>query len=470
MEITIQNYGPIKNCTIVPKPLTVFVGENSTGKSWTASLLANLFGSPMSERYLKSYVKKSVSEEYSDIENAIDKLMEDGNATIDIEVFFENNGLNYLKNIATLTPYHLPDLLSTEKISFENLKIDIDCDLKEHQPFLKDKNVDTKLEKKFGENKEGDPLLHIYKEEGDSKIYLYARSSQELETMPQYLLRENIIRYVFMAIQRSFYPNVYFIPAERTGLIYLLYKINKPTRKNEIVDDEHENDNNKIKLPHTVENLLNMIISSMAMDTTSRMNSAEKDGSIQKYIDYSKILEQDILGGSVGKEKLKDESLEMFFKLEESDGQPFDVPPLSSCIKDLIPLIFYLRFKAQKDDLLILDEPEMNLHPRAQVKLIELLGMMANAGIKLVITTHSPYLVDHISNLTKAKKLEQSGKSGLETKFQLKRKDSFIKKEDVAVYLFENGTTKQIIDDDGIVDWETFGKVSDYVSDLYFDL
>ena len=143
---------------------------------------------------------------------------------------------------------------------------------------------------------------------------------------------------------------------------------------------------------------------------------------------------------------------------------------MSSGIKDLIPLVLYLRYVAEERDLIIIDEPEMNLHPEAQIKIMEFLAMMANSGLNVITTTHSPYLVDHISNLTKAYELKKDSKEKLEDKFKLKNDSCFIDSDKVAAYLFDNNTVKNIYKQDDLVDWDTFGNVSDYVSNLYFDL
>ena len=47
-----------------------------------------------------------------------------------------------------------------------------------------------------------------------------------------------------------------------------------------------------------------------------------------------------------------------------------------------------------KDDILIIENPEIHLHPKAQSLLTEFFVFIANAGIQLIIETHS----DHIFN------------------------------------------------------------------------
>jgi predicted ATP-dependent endonuclease of OLD family len=198
-----------------------------------------------------------------------------------------------------------------------------------------------------------------------------------------------------------------------------------------------------------------------------RLKEAERNPAIKKYINLSKIMEKRILGGNLDFSTLEpDISRKIIF--EPAKNVSLDIPAVSSMVKELTPIILYLRYVAQEDDWLVIDEPEMNLHPEAQVKLIELLAMMVKAGIHVLITTHTPYMVDHLVNLMKA--AEHENPNAIRRKFYLQRKDAFISKDLVSVYLFGNGTTKNIHKRDGLVDWSTFGRVSDRISQIYFDI
>lgn len=137
----------------------------------------------------------------------------------------------------------------------------------------------------------------------------------------------------------------------------------------------------------------------------------------------------------------------------------------SSMVKEIAPLYLCLRYLVEPDELLIIDEPEMNLHPAAQVQIIEFLAMLVQAGLKVLITTHSPYIVDHLSNLMKAAKYED--KESLKERFYLERTEAFIPQDKVSVYLFEDGTAKNILHEDGRIDWGTFGNVSDDISHIF---
>ncbi|EPA9242648.1 AAA family ATPase [Yersinia enterocolitica] len=53
---------------------------------------------------------------------------------------------------------------------------------------------------------------------------------------------------------------------------------------------------------------------------------------------------------------------------------------------------------AEDNNLLILDEPEVNLHPKWQVLYCELICDLVYAGVDIIITTHSPYVIDSLKH------------------------------------------------------------------------
>ena len=62
-------------------------------------------------------------------------------------------------------------------------------------------------------------------------------------------------------------------------------------------------------------------------------------------------------------------------------------------------LNFYLKHKAKKRQVLIIDEPELNLHPENQRKMARLIAMLVNAGLYVAITTHSDYIIRELNTL-----------------------------------------------------------------------
>ncbi|QTR48781.1 AAA family ATPase [Candidatus Thiothrix anitrata] len=71
----------------------------------------------------------------------------------------------------------------------------------------------------------------------------------------------------------------------------------------------------------------------------------------------------------------------------------------SSTVRSLVNIGFYLRHLAQPGDLLMVDEPELNLHPQNQRKVARLFAMLVNHGIRVFITTHSDYIIRELNTL-----------------------------------------------------------------------
>ena len=114
----------------------------------------------------------------------------------------------------------------------------------------------------------------------------------------------------------------------------------------------------------------------------------------------------------------------------------------SSMVKSLGGLVIYLRHLAREHDHIIIDEPELNLHPSTQVKLARLLAKIANRGIELLISTHSNHIIRELSNLILMSD-DFKGKKALQKKYHYK-KDDFIKADKVGVYAFQNETIEQV--------------------------
>ncbi|MEN8215541.1 MAG: AAA family ATPase [Pseudomonadota bacterium] len=55
MKINLRNLGVINNASIDLKPLTVFIGDNGTGKTWAAYTLSAILGLDGYEKYHRAF-------------------------------------------------------------------------------------------------------------------------------------------------------------------------------------------------------------------------------------------------------------------------------------------------------------------------------------------------------------------------------------------------------------------------------
>lgn len=106
------------------------------------------------------------------------------------------------------------------------------------------------------------------------------------------------------------------------------------------------------------------------------------------------------------------------FKYSDNDGELFSLSNASSGMKQLAIIQLLLRNRKLKpNSVLIIDEPEVNLHPGWQFKYAEILVFLAiELDIKLYINTHSPIFIEAMEVFTKYYGLDD------ETNFYLTQK------------------------------------------------
>ena len=71
----------------------------------------------------------------------------------------------------------------------------------------------------------------------------------------------------------------------------------------------------------------------------------------------------------------------------------------SSMVTELTPVVLLLRGGLEPGDTLIIDEIEAHLHPAAQTQMATLLARLVRAGVRVLITTHSDWLLKELGNL-----------------------------------------------------------------------
>ena len=91
------------------------------------------------------------------------------------------------------------------------------------------------------------------------------------------------------------------------------------------------------------------------------------------------------------------------------NGHKFPLHLAASSVKDLAPFFLYLKRVAKVNDLVILEEPEINLHPTSQILLARFIVRLVNRGLYVVATTHSPYFLEQISHCVKAGHMDGDG-------------------------------------------------------------
>ncbi|TAE52698.1 MAG: hypothetical protein EAZ87_24665 [Nostocales cyanobacterium] len=468
MKIKVSNLGVIKEAEIELKPLTVFIGRSGTGKTWTAHTLASIFSGYGFKEYLKAYSDKKNPIQYEILEQGIQEFLEVGNCQINLVEFAEQYAEKYINDAGRIAPNWLSHFLNTNRVNFNKLQISFLLNefIKDLLNKIRKLSLDRKIN--FGSQLS----LQILKQEDEDEIYFYRISEGNKDNfkLPVVLIRDLFSETILGIIHQCFYAYVYIFPTERTTYAGFPFSVQKRVLKSleEEIDTEKSQPDKqktqKITLGKSavIQSLTSIIAGASVKTDDERQEEAEKNPQILEYINLANFLQEKILSGHV---KVDSSTLQNEIIFQPSRDVNLEMQVASSMVKELAPLYLCLRYLVEPNELLIIDEPEMNLHPAAQVEIIEFLAMLVNAGIKILITTHSPYIVDHLSNLIKAAEYED--KESIKERFYLERTDAFIAQENVSVYLFEDGTAKDILQENGRIDWGTFADISDDINHIF---
>lgn len=97
------------------------------------------------------------------------------------------------------------------------------------------------------------------------------------------------------------------------------------------------------------------------------------------------------------------------FYFRKSGRTKFHVENVASGVKAFGMLDLLLKNNSlEPDSLLIVDEPEVHLHPKWQIEYGRIVCELARSGIKVLISTHSPYIVESINYFSQKYYMEEN--------------------------------------------------------------
>ena len=373
-KFTFKNFGPIIDADVEIKPLTILCGPNNSGKTYISyAIYGFLNGWTESLPFSKVLgLRKKISEfnkydlKFDDLENKFNDAL-----SLKAEEFTKSLG----------------EVFNTNEEIFANASISIQAKMTKPKP-------KKSFEDKFN-SKNGEIFTHTYQLHDNfstikkGAIYNFKNSSA-------YLMDRKLNNAIFRNFYKGAFPNPFIITAERLG-ISLFYKeldmhrnklvdrlmnYEKAGRKNFDPFDFLEESSSRYATPiqHNIDFVRNLDF------IKNKVGDYYKEN-----IGVSKALELLISGNYLIK------SGDIIFSDKKSRVRvPLNIS--SSSVRALSELFFYIKHKAKPGDLLLIDEPESHLSTDNQVKMASLISRLVNTGVKVLLTTHSDYLLKEINN------------------------------------------------------------------------
>ena len=401
-ELRLQGFGPIGKGSINLSPLTILIGANGCVKSYTGMTLHSLLTSESGDRVFRARDKLS---EFLD-DNVCGSLTEKS------EQLFEKNTVTIPEDHVNSVIEAYYDSIFSESFE-ESLRDTFATQLGELITVGRDKIV-VELDTDFGRLK-----LGYYEGWDEFKAEKCPTFSGPIEVVSVDIdgpndyqpITESETGYRFNIPGRAHrfegeslaalieglavciehvhfeYPfdNSYYLPAPRAGFL----------ESHEILSAGAFNTLSRAG----IEPIEVPAFSGAVSNYLSQVASISNADDMTELADLAQEFEEEVLGGEVKIEPAEQEPQpNITFK---QYGQDFPFYLTSTGISEMAPLTLFTKYKLDEGSTVIIEEPEAHLHPENQRKAAEYITKLVNNGVRVVVTTHSDFFVEQLSNLVR---------------------------------------------------------------------
>ncbi len=466
MKIKFYNLGGIKETELELRPLTVIIGPNNSSKTYLAYSIYGLWqrAGGISKTFHRSEIQEeddgSCSLKIDD--NLLDFFVRDAEETAQnfqgntLESFFQDSS----RKIFSKTSFEL--IISRSEVEDVINKI-----IGEEVFYLTDQT-----------------RLKISREKNDLLLKIQPRDEERsINTNEEKLVNSNRTFFIspevvfILLVKRNLFANPFSLPAERNAFIntYKMlanrrYKLLKENQRGLLTLSSSQRqldllrEQGDIRYPEPVEDFLDFLTDIELQETTTN-NSHIKN----EFHALAALIEKELQNNN--KTNLKPTKFGgKEIKVAVKKGLEIDLYNASSSIKQLAPLLLYLRFRASQGDFLVIDEPEMNLHPESQAKLLEALCILVNLGVRVLLTTHSPYIMAHLNNLVNGNNQNSQILKRQSSSLYLQDDRAFLSMDQVSAYEMKKNKLLSLKDPDYGIRWDTLSDVSRDLQQKFFEI
>ncbi len=373
MKVKIKNLGILKQAELSLGNLTIICGGNNTGKTYATYAL---FGFLDTWRQLLKGPTFSLKEK-------VDQLLSDGVISLDLQEYVQQCEI-ILTTGCQRYIQQIPEVFAANEERFKNVDFQIELNFDNIQ-------FQNKYERKISTATL--EIISINKPEDEPYLSITLLTETEKINLPVHFLEDIIYDSIQDIIFSQFFPRPFIASAERTGAAIFRKELN--FARNRLLEEISKNSN------FNPRELLFNVSQDYALPVKKNVDFTRQIETIVKKTSFiaenhPSILEDfaDIIGG-----QYMITSNDELYYIPKGKKLRLSMDESSSAVRSLLDIGFYLRHEARIGDLLIVDEPELNLHPENQRRIAKLFARLINIGIKVFITTHSDYIIKEINTL-----------------------------------------------------------------------
>lgn len=379
MKVKVKNLGVLKQAEFSLGDLTIICGGNNTGKTYATYALYGFLSTW--RRYVWPIRPTRIHDQ------GMRALLNDGVTRIDLGDY-----VRQADQILTATcrryTQDLSDSFAAPEEKFKDTEFHISLEKGKLEELVKS----TSFERRIGPRNR--PFVSIATTKGSTELEVSLLVDRQKSRIPDFIIKHAVIRTMVTSIFTQSFPHPFISSAERTGVAIFRKELNFARERllKEMSGAEEEIDPRE---------LLHKSYQDYALPVEDNVDFARRLENVarQKSFlseEYPDVLKQfaDIIGGAYH----VTHNDEMYFVPKDTKVR-LSMGESSSGVRSMVDIGFYLRHAAKHGDLLMVDEPELNLHPENQRRITQLFTRLANLGIKVFITTHSDYIVKELNTL-----------------------------------------------------------------------
>lgn len=427
MVIKLKNVGPIIEGEVdFSRPFTLLTGLNNSGKTTMSYVAFSILNQPV---------------KFTDLDfPEIEKSFQEGRRVFELNIFdlYVSNKL-YINQVLNETSIRTINNKYKSYIK-ENSELTVSFNSSWVKRNLFKQIIDINIDVK----NEYDEIVSLpFTSDKDSFIFCL---SLDVDGIDEQILVESFERLSMIVLAGVLLPKPTFFPSERQGVTVF---------GKEILEKRLKNYESLLTTEDVEAFILGKSNHSQYLEPINEYLTLFREVILgnpvkSKYSEVSKYISETIMNGEV--KPSKDGAF--LFHPYSGDKSPIEMSYVSSTIKSLSFLSYFLKIKAEDGQIIFIDEPEINLHPRNQIYIARALGLLIDAGLNLVISTHSEYMVREINTLISLG--SYSGKNdqlvnSLTDKYAISKK-SLIKSQYLKVYSFnEKGIFENEVTSSGFI-------------------